>query len=386
MKKTILFPLSAFLISALALAGCGWRKPVARDFTPTRINVGASANDGSGDPLRLAMMKINTNFTAISNAFVSMQAMATTVSNAMLTAIGTATNGFASTNYANSLATGTSNSLLTTTAARTVATSNALLTAIGSVTNGLVSTNLLNAQATTVSNAMLTAITGATNAFASTNLLNAGINSLSNSVTTSLATKANTNNPIFTGLMTNAGTGLAFTAGGYISGLSNVVSTNLSVPISGLVGGIRMSNSTANATLGSGYIYFASTYLGIAGGGGAYVNVGSGGNLDFGGGGQYNYLAGYLTNVTSISAGLGRFSAGISSTASNHVDAITVTSPWTNTYTRSYMFEAMGTAMTVTKNGQTRANAIGGVYSTVAQTNDIFIFTGTGVSALANPL
>jgi len=36
------------------------------------INIGASANDGSGDPLRTAMDKVNDNFLAVSgNVFHS---------------------------------------------------------------------------------------------------------------------------------------------------------------------------------------------------------------------------------------------------------------------------------------------------------------------------
>jgi len=33
------------------------------------VNVGASANDGTGDPLRNAFIKVNTNFTAVRDSF-----------------------------------------------------------------------------------------------------------------------------------------------------------------------------------------------------------------------------------------------------------------------------------------------------------------------------
>jgi hypothetical protein len=33
------------------------------------VNVGASANDGTGDPLRSAFIKVNTNFTAVRDSF-----------------------------------------------------------------------------------------------------------------------------------------------------------------------------------------------------------------------------------------------------------------------------------------------------------------------------
>lgn len=186
------------LLSAIYFVACAPRG-TTRDFTPVKINTGTTANDGTGDTLRLAMMKINTNFTAISNAFVTLQTMVAATSNSLLTAVSASTNGLASTNYANSLATGTSNALLTAMSSRDVATSNALVTAVNGVTNGFASTNYVNAQGTTVSNAMLTAITGATNAFASTNLVNAGITSYSNTVTTLLGAKAPTNSPIFFG-------------------------------------------------------------------------------------------------------------------------------------------------------------------------------------------
>lgn len=166
MKTRLLILTSTLCLLTLWLTACA-HKTATRDFTPSKINVGTTANDGTGDTLRLAMMKINTNFTAISNQFVLLQTMVATASNSLLTAVSASTNALASTNNLNSVATVVSNMMLTTMSTRDAATSNSLLTAI----------------------------TVATNAFASTNLLNAGIASYSNTVATLLGAKAPTNAP-----------------------------------------------------------------------------------------------------------------------------------------------------------------------------------------------
>ncbi len=151
-----------FLLSAV---------PSGAQFTPQTINVGATANDGTGDSLRTAFGKVNANFLAASNAIADGGGGGVTALELL-----DATNKIWNATQTALAATNTA-----TQAALTDAT-NKLQTAITGATNGLSGSSSPTNNATFTGTTTFTGGINETNARA-TNMF-AGITSVANLVTT----------------------------------------------------------------------------------------------------------------------------------------------------------------------------------------------------------
>ncbi len=91
-RRLLTCPLSHFLTFGLLLLAFGPKEARAQGYTVHQINVGSTNNDKTGDSMRAAFQKVNSNFVAVVTNSVSVQGLTSTSNDLRTTTIVGLTN------------------------------------------------------------------------------------------------------------------------------------------------------------------------------------------------------------------------------------------------------------------------------------------------------